>query len=342
MLHSIEAARGIAALLVLLMHAANLMNVPHFSGHVGLGGIFDFGYIGVDFFFVLSGFVIAYTNHGNLGQPAKVVPFLWRRACRIFPIFWISLLLAVLSIAGGRLLIGKPINLGLMPTDILGTLLLIRPWEPKFLGVAWSLQYEVMFYALFTLFLVSRRLGLLALGAWVTGMGLLWSGAIERDLLGILSGYTLQFVLGAWTASLIHRTAPLPRPFVIFGLSCIALLAAAYLERAVFEPHGEAGRLVVGLSSAAMIYALARLDLARRWQPPMPLVKMGSASYAIYLNHITVLVLFYAVLDKLGLYQALPEVVVYGCGVALALVVTTLIGLWIELPLVAWLKRRLR
>lgn len=342
MLYSIEAARGIAALLVLLMHAANLMNVPHFSGHVGLGGVFDFGYIGVDFFFVLSGFVIAYTNHGNVGQPAKVLPFLWRRACRIFPIFWISLLLAVLSVAGGRLLMGKPVNLGLVPTDILGTLLLIRPWEPKFLGVAWSLQYEVMFYALFALFLVSRRTGLLALGAWVAGMCLLWAGVIERDVMGILSGHTFQFVLGAWTAWLIQRTPAFPQPFAIFGLACILVLMAAYLERAVFEPHGEAGRVVLGLSSAAMIYALARLDLAKRWQPPRLLVTMGSTSYAIYLNHITVLVLFYAVLDKVGLYHALPEVVVYGCGVALALVVTTLMGLWIELPLLAWLKRRPR
>lgn len=110
----------------------------------------------------------------------------------------------------------------------------------------------------------------------------------------------------------------------------------------MFEPPGEAGRLVLGLSLAAVIYALARLGLGKCWQPPVALVKIDSAFYAIYLNHATVLVLFYAVLDKLGVYHSIPEVVIYGCGVALALVVTTLIGLWIELPLVAWLKRRPR
>jgi peptidoglycan/LPS O-acetylase OafA/YrhL len=54
---SIEAARAFAAISVVLMHCANAMNVDHFSGHVGINSIFDFGYVGVDFFFVLSGFI---------------------------------------------------------------------------------------------------------------------------------------------------------------------------------------------------------------------------------------------------------------------------------------------
>lgn len=47
---SIEAARALAAVAVVLMHAANLMSVEHFSGHIGMGRVFDFGYVGVDFF----------------------------------------------------------------------------------------------------------------------------------------------------------------------------------------------------------------------------------------------------------------------------------------------------
>jgi peptidoglycan/LPS O-acetylase OafA/YrhL len=51
---SIEATRALAALIVVLLHAANAMRVEHFSGHYGMGNVFDFGYVGVDFFFVLS------------------------------------------------------------------------------------------------------------------------------------------------------------------------------------------------------------------------------------------------------------------------------------------------
>ena len=88
---SLEAARALAAIVVVLLHAANLMNVPHFSGKVGMDGIFDFGYVGVDFFFVLSGFIITYVHFGDIGKPLTIARYLWRRFSRIYPIYWFVL-----------------------------------------------------------------------------------------------------------------------------------------------------------------------------------------------------------------------------------------------------------
>ena len=94
-MRSIEAARALAAFAVVLLHAANLMRVEHFSGHIGLGGIFDFGYVGVDFFFVLSGFIITYVHFTDIGRIERLPRYLWRRFSRIYPIFWAILLLVV-------------------------------------------------------------------------------------------------------------------------------------------------------------------------------------------------------------------------------------------------------
>ncbi len=106
-MESIEGARALAAVMVVLMHAASLMQVEHLSGHVGLGNVFGFGYVGVDFFFVLSGFIIAYVNYSHLGNAGSLPRYLWRRFTRIYPIYWIILLLSSILTTAGHLAAGK-------------------------------------------------------------------------------------------------------------------------------------------------------------------------------------------------------------------------------------------
>ena len=50
----IQFARGLAALLVVIYHGSRMVALPQYAGHKGFGGFFEFGYAGVDFFFVLS------------------------------------------------------------------------------------------------------------------------------------------------------------------------------------------------------------------------------------------------------------------------------------------------
>lgn len=145
-MQSIEAARAFAALSVLLMHAANLMRVEHFSGHVGLGGLFDFGYVGVDFFFVLSGFIITYVHFADIGSAGRIPRYLWRRFLRVYPIYWVNLMLVMAATTAFHFASGEAFELQLESADIPKTLLLLTGGEPKFVGVAWSLHYEIMFY----------------------------------------------------------------------------------------------------------------------------------------------------------------------------------------------------
>ena len=62
----IQAGRGFAALLVVFYHATKMISLPQYAGHEPLHGFFQFGHAGVDFFFVLSGFIIMYVHYDDV------------------------------------------------------------------------------------------------------------------------------------------------------------------------------------------------------------------------------------------------------------------------------------
>jgi peptidoglycan/LPS O-acetylase OafA/YrhL len=344
-LRAIEAARALAAIAVVLMHAANLMRVEHFSGHIGLGGLFDFGYVGVDFFFVLSGFIITFVHFHDIGHPGRIPYYLWRRFSRIYPIYWSILLLSIFVLAVGRLAIGKPIALDFGPEDIAGTIFLLISQsgtiEPKFLGVAWSLQFEVLFYIAFCVLLVNARLGFLFFSAWgliiISGI----VGLVNFKLpFGLGSAHCLQFLSGVAVGALARRYTLRAQRAWLIPVFLIFVAAVIFEVYGPLARHSAEGRVALGLASAAVLVLLVALENTNSIETPKWLVSMGSVSYSIYLGHILFINLTYSILLKLGIYHALPEAVVLGLAITVALTATMLIGKHVELPLVKALKDR--
>ncbi|TAK91067.1 MAG: acyltransferase [Burkholderiaceae bacterium] len=341
-MRSVEAARALAAFAVVLMHAANLMRVEHFSGHIGLAGVFDFGYVGVDFFFVLSGFIITYVHFSEIGQVGRIPPYLWRRFSRIYPIFWVILLLSIAITTLGRFASGKGLSFDIAASDIAGTVfLLMGDGEPKYVGVAWSLQYEVVFYVAFCILLTSARVGAIAFGTWAIFLLARALGLVQIDLpIGLDSPHCLQFLLGVMVGAAARRYT-LRTSLMTLRVVLLAFVATVLFEvSGPFGSHSAEGRIALGLASAAVLATLVALENGRAIATPAWLARMGSVSYSIYLGHILFINLTYMVLLKLGIYHALPEVVVFTIAISVALTTTTLIGRYIELPLVAKLKER--
>ena len=81
-----------AALLVACVHCTLMLGGPAFGGRLPLFGLFRFGHAGVDFFFVLSGFIIYYIHQGEIGQQRFLPAYLYKRFARIYPTYWIVLL----------------------------------------------------------------------------------------------------------------------------------------------------------------------------------------------------------------------------------------------------------
>src|SRR5512133_4113793 len=84
---NLQLFRGVAALLVVLYHAS-IYSQEQF-GRTFLAGLFLFGHTGVDFFFVLSGFIICYIHFSDIGNPTRLRDFALKRLTRVFPIYWI-------------------------------------------------------------------------------------------------------------------------------------------------------------------------------------------------------------------------------------------------------------
>src|SRR5271166_6887268 len=81
----LELCRGLAALLVACLHAG--ASIDKYYGY-DIGVVHNFG-AGVDFFFVLSGFVITYAHWRDIGRPERVKTYYIKRFLRIYPPYWI-------------------------------------------------------------------------------------------------------------------------------------------------------------------------------------------------------------------------------------------------------------
>src|SRR5665213_484275 len=135
----IQAARGAAALLVVFYHAGRMLSLNQYVGNDPLDGLFSFGHAGVDFFFVLSGFIIYFVHHKDLNSPQRVSRYAWRRFVRIYPIYWVVTLGAIaLAVAGHH----NDISV----QRITASFFLLPQAEDPIVGVAWTLEHEVLFY----------------------------------------------------------------------------------------------------------------------------------------------------------------------------------------------------
>lgn len=301
-LRPMEGLRGLAALLVFLVHYASLVSPWVPGGGFGdrlLAHVHAIGNVGVDLFFVLSGYLI----YGSLlVAPKPFANYLARRVRRIYPAFLaVFALYVVLAFASGRLerFPSEPAAALLYVVQNLLLLPGVFPIDPL-ITVAWSLSYEFFFYLLvpFIVALADLRLRsgrwrrvflVLATVAALLGFAA-WGGPVRMTM--FLAGMLLyELVQGGHGASWGSRSGLLAG---VLGLA-VPLLAL---------PGPGLQALRVGLIYAAFLgFCLAafrhpdgRLGRSLSWAP---LRWMGNISYSYYLLHGLALQVFFVVLQRL-------------------------------------------
>ncbi|HVJ52742.1 MAG TPA: acyltransferase [Aliidongia sp.] len=295
----IETGRGIAAMLVVLYHTGR-----HFGKVYGpswLSDLFQFGHAGVDFFFVISGFIILYTHDKDVGRPARLGHYLQRRFTRIMPTYWVALLVTVaLSVAGGHALPA--------PFPAFWSTFLLPSFDEPLLGVAWTLQHEIVFYAFFAL-LILNRAGVAFLALWffwimLTTVGVLDSSLVPSTFTG---AFNLEFFAGMAAAYWVkHRATPNPRSILAIGVLLFALAALA--ENAGWlDGYASIGRLAYGLPSALIVLAAAAVDRQAPIAFPKPLRVLGAASYSVYLFQFVFIGILWKIWLAAGLDRLLPQ-----------------------------------
>ncbi|WP_279478863.1 acyltransferase [Aureimonas sp. SK2] len=331
MIWNLQYLRGIAALMVVIFHVTDsagrlggTVDLPHFA----------LGFVGVDLFFVLSGFIICVTTRsGAAGRP---VSFLERRILRVVPPYWI---LTALLANAAVLFPGLMGSTVFEPAHALASFAFWPALHPTLdlynplLVVGWTLNYEMAFYALFALALVlPRRVQVPAALAALVLVALV--GRILRPG-GVAGFYTdpviLEFALGLVVGMIYASGLRLPRR------ACLAFLAAGILLMAGAE---EANRLPTAGLPAAMI-VLGAVFLERASGPlRLPVMGLlGDASYAIYLVHLPVLPVVQIVWRQAGIGAEGGTALLY---VGAAVLACTLAGILFHLLIEAPLGRLLR
>ena len=338
-LKSLQVFRGFAAMLVLLFHATTMSKV--FLNYDFVNGIFLFGYSGVDFFFVLSGFIIFWAHGAEIGKRGAVRPYARKRFIRIYPVYWIVALALI------------PVYFGLphQPNDwlvLLKSLLLLPQANNPILLVAWSLSSEVFFYALFgfAIYFSWRRTWpvftvWLVITAVFYVLKLLNNGtSFSPAHTGfVFSAYNLEFAMGCFAAYLVRRLSFDGRWLVIAGGACFLILGLS--EKYLAAHFGRHHSIVAyGLASMVIVCGAVLWEQRRAKRPPALLLLFGDASYSIYLTHCVVLEACLRSSSTLGILARVSPTLVTGMSIVIALAVGVLFYRYVERPLISRLRRR--
>jgi len=346
----LDALRGFAALGVLLCHLPGwsvmglvFSRVPPKPVLV----VLEHCALGVNIFFVLSGFVIAHSLRNNPLSFSSLARFIGRRHIRLDLPYWTIIALGIGVIALKRVLPGTHFY-AFPPVDVLAANLVYAQFifdRPPLLGISWTLCLEVQFYLLFVLILVvGRRIAPHAPSSVPTatsGAVVLVAVLAVGCLLGNHFSLHPAFFWSSWqffgSGVLLYWTwqkVLSPRWFWAMIGVLIADAGLVLIVRAptvMFQLNSVAA-LVATASTLGAIYFVARRGALEKWSGGRVFEFLGRISYSLYLTHLLVLDL--ALRTALHLTGSNPFMVwVWFLVVsALCLGVAALFHLCVELP----------
>jgi peptidoglycan/LPS O-acetylase OafA/YrhL len=363
---ALDSWRGLCACLVVLFH---------FHGYSPLysSTLVRNSYLFVDFFFVLSGFVIAWNYAARLDSWPAVKRFLILRAGRLYPLHLFMLLFFVayesLKFLNG---LSQPFPAptfsgDMQPAAILTNILLIQSlhvhdgltWN----GPSWSISTELWTYVLFAL--VSAWLGMrnwMLLAAAVagpmlllhlskTGMDTTYDYGLIRCVFGFALGVVCFRVHSRWPHRAAHR-----RPALMSSLEILTVAAVvAFVSAAGTSAWSLLAPFV--FSVAVLVFAVEGGAVSRLFRVPL-LKWLGKLSYSIYLTHYIFVLILPSVFKRLlhqdlwtpmalanGQYvlaygrNNLEGTLLYGAVLAVTLAFSAFTYRWVETPGREWTRR---
>lgn len=309
---SIHYLRGIAALLVVAFHLRGLINNTYAQKNLG-DLLFFSGPSGVDLFFIISGFIIAYSTENRPTKEKSV--FVVKRLFRVYPVYIISLI--VFSII-------------IIPNDVqsfIRSALLIHLDYSKpapFFGYslilpAWTLTYELYFYLVF---LISMSISHSQRIVVATTLLLIPMFLIQKHYNGMvsLSGFTqlngnpdigfikllaspmlLEFVYGMffyWAMDYIKR---IPHKNIIF-FACLSFAVCAFFSRYRFGY----GPLNFGMWAFVLFFGCMVYESGKEIKDSKILNFLGDISYSLYITHGAVNAILIKKLSWIPIYNSGP------------------------------------
>ena len=336
---TLQVARGVAANLVVISHSF-IIEAKYTGGGI-LPAFCIYGIAGVDMFFVLSGFIMVAVAGRGIGA----IQFLWRRAARIYPTYWlVSFLVLAVSLAAPAM-----VNSSVQaPISLWRSFLLVPDSALPLVAVGWTLIHEVYFYLVFAALLALRipiPVGLVGWGLVLLIVTFVGGDNVASIPLGRVwtSPLTAEFMMGAAVGILYdhnsRRGAAYAGPIGLATLAASIVFLAPALSLAN-STHLDALRVVLfGIPAALILHSLAAWEKRAAPMPARLLVALGDWSYATYLAHVLVLSALGRIIHALAPAGAMSSLVLIIVGVSAANLAGAVLFRFFERPTLGVLHR---
>ncbi|WP_343660252.1 acyltransferase [Chryseobacterium sp.] len=277
-LNNLQILRGISALLVCCFHFRETINLPGLN----LGDIlFKKGSIGVPVFFIISGFIMAFTTQKiNFSKDSfqQITLFYKRRIIRIVPLYYLLTLVAMIP-GGGFLLYfyGQGLH------ELVHSLLFL-PTQKEFpvLFLGWSLNFEMFFYLIFGLSLLFKEKRYYFITAFFILTTLLgYFIHFENPYLRMVNhSLNLYFVVGILFSLLLNRFT-IPRNWAAI-CAVIGIISFILVLLSIIPVDNDWIKLAI---ISLFVFSFLTFDYVFHWKGNKFLVFLGDISYSLYLSH---------------------------------------------------------
>ncbi|MBD1370982.1 acyltransferase [Hazenella sp. IB182357] len=329
----LQSFRAIAPVMILLLHASHLFEV----NFMYMLDIEKTG--GVDLFFVMSGFLLYYIYQRKFGVQGETKRFLIKRVSRIYPLVWIlTIFFFIVSAMLGTI----------FPTwtsyswNMLLDSMLILPNTEHILDTTWSLSHIIFFYGIIALIIWKPvlRIPFLIITLFCSILFLMPS-ELEMGWLGlVLNLYNLEFLLGCLAAQIVlKKRLAGGYAFLIAGISGF-MFTGYYMMDGEWEfiPL----EVLFGVSSFFLILGGAALDRNKDIRIPKLFQVLEKSSFAIYLIHYPLLLIFIYFYDLHGVDEYVSSTFVFTASVMITIAICIGAHYWVERPLDQMVQRWIR
>jgi len=337
----IQWLRAVAALMVMVAHLQVEIALNHFGVAPNAVPTSPFPFTaGVDIFFVISGFVMAHASGGLYGRTGAWRSFLVRRLARVVPLYWLVTLLLLALMAS----LQTPPWLALTPWQLVSSFLFLPALDSNGLPfpiftLGWTLNYEMLFYVVFALFVGwPRRIALNAVCAAIVALviaGRVWP--IDNVAVRFWTdGVVLEFVGGILLQRAVARGLVLP------GVVRVGLVVAAVAMLAAFADFDFTLRwLEWGIPALLIVTAATTARHEGRLSAGRLAEFVGDISYGLYLMHLFAIRFMIKLIEIAGGSGPLVWYVLFPAGVLVGTIVaSTLLHYGFERPVLGALRSR--
>lgn len=293
--------------------------ISSFSEHVLLKDFAKYGYLGVYFFFIISGFVISLSMQGR-----TVSQFTQSRILRLWPPFILCMTITTLT----RLLSNNP-EFAVSWKQYAANLTIIPQFfgEERIDGVYWTLTLEIWFYIYISMLIFIKLPLQRVVGLWLL-LIVIWRLTPYRGIPIIGDNY-IWFLIGSITYLITTQTKSTYNTLLLLVASSVALLEVGLASTQLSESRSvHYSPAVIVTTSAIFILLFATLANSRWRLQKLPLARqMGLITYPLYLLHAYC---GYIILSIYGTESAkIEQSILVSIGM---IIVSTAVVYWFEIP----------